>query len=97
MSEEKRNYEATIVLNLQGEESMDQKISAIEREMLEEGAKLEKIDRIGKRDFAYNARKKKSGYYVSYAFSAVPDTIDRLKSRFRIHPDVYMQAYQRLS
>jgi ribosomal protein S6 len=97
MSEEKRNYEATIVLNLQGEESMDEKISAIEREMLEEGAKLERIDRIGKRDFAYNARKKKSGYYVNYAFSAAPETIDRLKGRFRIHPDIYLQSYQRLS
>ncbi len=95
MSEEKRNYEAIFVLNFQGEEGMDDKINGIGREIEEEGAKLERIDRLGKRDFAYNARKKKSGYYVNYFFQAKPDTVAKLQNRFRINPDIYLQSYQR--
>ncbi|MBU6301460.1 MAG: 30S ribosomal protein S6 [Verrucomicrobia bacterium] len=95
MSEQKRDYEAIIVLNLQGEEGIDDKINAVGREIEDEGGKLEKIDRIGKRDFAYNARKKKSGYYVNYFFKAAPDTIAKLRSRLRINPDIYLQSYQR--
>ncbi|RFC48285.1 MAG: small subunit ribosomal protein S6 [Verrucomicrobia bacterium] len=97
MSEQKRDYEAIIVLNLQGEEGIDEKINAVGREIEEEGAKLEKIDRIGKREFAYNARKKKSGYYVNYFFKAEPDTIAKLRGRLRINPDIYLQSYQRIA
>ena len=96
MSEQKRDYEATIVLNLQGEEGMDEKINAVGREMEEEGAKLEKIDRIGKREFAYNARKKRAGFYVNYFFKAQPDSITKMRTRLRINPDIYLQSYQRL-
>ena len=95
MTEQKRDYEAIIVLNLQGEETMDEKINAVGREMEEEGAKLEKIDRIGKREFAYNARKKKSGFYVNYFFKADPSAIDKVRGRLRINPDIYLQSYQR--
>jgi small subunit ribosomal protein S6 len=96
MSDQKRDYEAIIVLNLQGEEGIDEKINAVGREMEEEGAKLEKIDRIGKRDFAYNARKKKSGYYVNYFFKAEPAAISKVRTRLRINPDIYLQSYQRM-
>ena len=96
MSEQKRDYEATIVLNLQGEEGMDEKINAVGREMEEEGAKLEKIDRIGKREFAYNARKMRAGFYVNYFFKAQPESITKMRTRLRINPDIYLQSYQRL-
>jgi ribosomal protein S6 len=74
---------------------MDEKINSVGREMEEEGAKLEKIDRIGKREFAYNARKKKAGFYVNYFFKAEPTTIAKVRSRLRINPDIYLQSYQR--
>jgi len=97
MSEQKRDYEATIVLNLHGEEGMDEKINAVGREMEEEGAKLEKIDRIGKREFAYNARKKRAGFYVNYFFKAAPGKHHQdAHPSCGINPDVDLQSYQRL-
>ncbi|MEQ1843764.1 MAG: 30S ribosomal protein S6 [Verrucomicrobiales bacterium] len=97
MSEQKRNYEAIVVLNLQGEEGLEEKIGAVSREMTDEGAKMEKIDRIGKKDFAYNARKQRSGFYVTYYFSAPPSSISKMRGRLRINPDIYLQSYQRLA
>ena len=94
MSEEKRNYEAVIVLNIQGEDGVDDLISSVGKEIEAEGAKLDKIDKLGKKTFAYNARKQASGYYVNYHFAAAPDAINKVREKLTLNNSIYLQHYQ---
>ncbi|MDC0258182.1 30S ribosomal protein S6, partial [bacterium] len=53
-----RKYEGLIVLNAQGTEtSIDDLVSNVSKELEEEGAKLDEIKQLGRKKFAYNARK----------------------------------------
>ena len=90
---ETRKYEAIIVLS-QSEDSVDDMIATIGKEMEEEGVKLDKIDKLGKRTFAYNARKQASGYYVNYFFEGDPSVIKKIRSRLTLNTDIYLQQYQ---
>jgi small subunit ribosomal protein S6 len=49
-----------------------------------------------KRQFAYQAGKLDSGFYVNFVFNAEPQLISKLRSRFKLDPEVYRQHYQRL-
>ena len=92
----KRKYTGVIVLNLQGkEESLDAIVSGISKELEEEGATMDQIDRIGRKDFAYeNHAKQKHGFYVNYVFEAEPDVIDKIRTRLSLNKDVQLQHYQ---
>lgn len=95
MSEERRKYEAVIVLNLHGEEGVDDMINSVGREMEAEGVKLDRVDKIGKKQFAYNARKQAAGYYVNYHFEAQPDAVAKVEERLQLNTSIYLQYYQR--
>ena len=93
-----RKYEGMIVLNTQGtESSVDDLVSAVSKELEEEGAKLDEIKQLGRKKFAYNARKLDGGHYVSYVFEASSDAICKMKSRLKLNNSVHLQHYQRLS
>ncbi|MFT5470711.1 MAG: small subunit ribosomal protein S6 [Verrucomicrobiales bacterium] len=94
MSDESRKYEAIIVLNMQSEEGVDELVSSVGKEMEEEGAKLDSIEKIGKKTFAYNARKQASGYYVNYFFAGGADIVDKVRERLTLNKSIYLQHYQ---
>lgn len=94
----KRKYEGVIILNTQGrEESIDDMISQVGRDIESEGGKLEQIDRMGRKKFAYTPRKVDGGFYVNYFFQAEPDAISSIRSRLKLNPDVFLQHYQVLA
>ena len=93
-----RKYEGMIVLNTQGNEtSVDELVSVVGKEIEEEGAKLDEIKQIGRRKFAYNARKLDGGHYVSYKFEADPVVVEKIQARLTHNDAVHLQHYQRLS
>ena len=93
----KKKYEGVIVLNAQGtEENVEDMISRIGKEMEAEGVKLEQIDQLGKRDFAYESNHRKSGFYVNYQFEADSSAIDKLRSRLSMMDEVHLQHYQKV-
>ena len=93
-----RKYEGMIVLNTQGtESSVDDLVSTVSKELEEEGAKLDEIKQIGRKKFAYNARKLDGGHYVNYVFEATADTIEKIQTRLKLNHSVHLQHYQRLS
>ncbi len=93
-----RRYEGIIVLNTRGkEESIDDMVGDVGRAIEGEGAKLEQIDRMGRKRFAYAPRKVEAGYYVNYFFEAEPSRIQEIRSRLKLHPDVFLQHYQVLA
>lgn len=92
----KRKYEAMIVLDMKGkEETVEQLVSGIGRDMEQSGAKLEQIDQIGKRKFPYNPRHVESGYFVNYQIEADGAALDILRAKLKLNDNVYQQYYQR--
>ncbi|HEY1081172.1 MAG TPA: 30S ribosomal protein S6 [Prosthecobacter sp.] len=92
----KRNYEAMIVLDLKGkEESVEQLISGIGREMEKSGAKLEQIDKVGLRKFPFNPRHVESGYFVNFKIEADGAALDAVRAKLKLNDSVYQQYYQR--
>ena len=92
----KRKYEAMIVLDMKGkEESVEQLVSGIGREMEKAGAKLEQIDHLGKRKFPFNPRHVESGYFVNFKIEADGAALDAVRAKLRLNDSVYQQYYQR--
>lgn len=93
----KNRYEGLLVLNVKGnEEGAKEVIERLEGEFKKDGAKVEQIQKMDRRQFTYVAGELDSGYYVNFIFSAEPSTIEKLRARFQLDEDVYRQHYQKL-
>ena len=92
-----RRYEALLVLNTQAkEDNVKEMIERLESEFEKEGAKVEQVQKMDKRQFSYVAGELDSGYYVNFVFHAEPDLIKKLQAKFKLDPEVYRQHYQKL-
>jgi ribosomal protein S6 len=92
-----RHYEALLVLNTHAkEDNVKEMIERLESEFAKEGAKVEQVQKMDKRHFSYAAGSLDSGHYVNFILNADPQSIVRLRSKFKLDPDVYRQHYQRL-
>lgn len=93
----KNRYEALLIVNAQGkEESVHDIVDRLESEFKKEGADVEQVQKMDKRQFSYSAGALDAGFYVNFIFHAEPDLINKLKSKFKLDPEVYRQHYQRL-
>jgi small subunit ribosomal protein S6 len=93
----KNRYEALLVVNAQGkEDSVHDIVDRLESEFKKEGAEIEQVQKMDKRQFAYAAGSLDAGFYVNFVFHADPQLVDKLKSKFNLDPEVYRQHYQRL-
>src|SRR6202051_3653978 len=93
----KKRYEALIVLNTQGkEDTVKEIVDRLEGEFQKEGAEIEQVQKMDKRQFSYVAGPLDSGFYVNFVFHADPQLITKLRSKFKLDPEVYRQHYQRL-
>ena len=92
-----RRYEALLVLNAQGkEETVREIIDRLESDFQKEGAQIEQVQKMDKRQFSYVAGPLDSGYYVNFVFIAAPGVIAKLQAKFKLDPEVYRQNYERL-
>jgi small subunit ribosomal protein S6 len=93
----KHRYEALLVLNTQGrEDTVKEIIDRLESEFQQEGAQIEQVQKMDKRHFSYVAGPLSAGYYVNFVFNAEPQSIAKLRSKFKLDPEIYRQNYQRL-
>lgn len=93
----KNRYEALLVLNTQGrEDTVKDIVDRLESEFQKEGADIEQVQKMDKRHFSYVAGPLDSGFYVNFVFRAEPQLITKLRSKFKLDPEVYRQNYQRL-
>ena len=92
-----RKYEGLIVLNTKGkEDSVDELVGAVAKEMEAEGAKLEEIKQMGRRNFAYNSRHLDGGHYVNYIFEADTQQVQKIQGKLKLNALVHLQHYQRV-
>jgi len=94
-----RKYEGLIVLNTKATEgtSVDELVNAVGKEIEAEGAKLDEVQQIGRRKFAYNSRHLESGHYVNFFFKAEPAAIDRIQAKLKLNGNVHLQHFQRVA
>lgn len=94
----KRKYEGVYVLKMQGQEdSIEEMVTTITKELESNGASLEQIDRLGRKEFAHmNHAKQKHGYYVQFQFLAEPAVVDNVEARLKLNDQVMLQHYRRL-
>jgi small subunit ribosomal protein S6 len=90
-------YEALLVLNTQGrEDTVKDIVDRLESEFQKEGAQVEQVQKMDKRQFSYAAGELDAGHYVNFIFHADSQLITKLRSKFKLDPEVYRQTYQRL-
>jgi small subunit ribosomal protein S6 len=93
----KNRYEALLILNAQGkEDSVHDIVDRLESEFKKEGAQIEQVQKMDRRPFSYAAGPLDAGFYVNFVFHAESDLVNKLKSKFKLDPEVYRQHYQRL-
>lgn len=94
----KRKYEGVYILKLQGQdESIDEMVGKITKELESNGAVLEQIDRLGRKEFVNaNHAKQTHGYYVQYRFEAEPSAIQEVETHLKLSDQVMLQHYRRL-
>ena len=93
----KNRYEALLVLNTQGkDDNLKDIVDRLESEFKKEGAEVEQVQKMDRRQFSYVAGELDAGYYVKFIFHAEPDLISKLRAKFKLDPEVYRQNYQRL-
>ena len=93
----KNRYEALIILNTQGkDDAVKDIVDRLESEFQKEGAEIEQVQKMDKRPFSYVAGDLDSGFYVNFVFHADSQLITKLRTKFKLDPEVYRQHYQRL-
>jgi small subunit ribosomal protein S6 len=90
-------YEGLLVLNVKGnEDGAKDVIERLEAEFKKDGASIEQVQKMDRRQFTYTAGPLDSGYFVNFIFNAPPTSIEKLRARFKLDEDVYRQHYQKL-
>jgi small subunit ribosomal protein S6 len=93
----KKRYEALLILNAQGkEDSVHDIVDRLQSEFQKEGAEMEQVQKMDKRQFSYAAGPIDSGFYVNFVFHAEPQLITKLRAKFKLDAEVYRQHYQQL-
>lgn len=92
-----KRYEALLALDTRGKEDTAKEIiERLEKVLAAEGAKIEQVQRLEKRELAYESKHTKSAYYVNFIFEADPGTIDKLQKKLKLDEDVLLQNYLQL-
>lgn len=93
-----RKYQGLIVLNTKSlDGTVDELVASVSKEFEAEGAKLDKVAQLGRRQFAYNARHLESGHYVNYTFQGAPEVITKIQNRLRLNGHVHLQHFVRVA
>jgi small subunit ribosomal protein S6 len=93
----KNRYEALLVLDTQGrDDTVKDVVDRLEAEFQKEGAEIEQVQKMDRRPFSYVAGKLDAGFYVNFIFYADPQLITKLRTKFKLDPEVYRQSYLRL-
>ncbi len=96
MSQNKRNYKATFILDNRGkEDSVEQIIEGVKKEIAAVQGDVTAVENVGRREFARKTDDKfPGGVYVNVAFSAPAGAPAQLHERLRLNESVYRALVQ---
>ena len=90
----KKRYEALLALDTRGrEESVKDTIERLEKFFQAEGAEIEQVQRLEKRELAYEHAHLKSAYFVNFVFEADSQLIEKLRQKLKLDDDVAFQNF----
>ena len=91
MSQKMRNYKATFILDNRGkEDSVDQIIEGVKKEIVAVHGEVTGVENIGRREFARKTDNQfPGGVYVQVSFSAPGAAPAQLHERLRLNDSVY--------
>ncbi|MEO5712227.1 MAG: 30S ribosomal protein S6 [Luteolibacter sp.] len=93
-----RKYQGLIVLNTKSlEGTVDELVNTISKDFEAEGAKIDKVAQLGRRQFAYESRHLEAGHYVNYTFNGAADVIKKIQARLKLNTHVHLQHFSRLA
>ena len=93
----KNRYEALLALDTRGkDESAKDIVDRLEKFFAAEGASVEQVQRLEKRELTYEHAHLASAYFVNIIFEAEPTLIETLRSKLKLDADVAMQNYIKL-
>jgi ribosomal protein S6 len=86
-----KRYEGLFILETAGkEEGIKDTIDKISSDIAAAGGKVETVQKMDKRNFSRVADKRHTaGFYVNIIFESEPSTLDQLKHRFTMNPEVF--------
>lgn len=94
----KKRYEALLALDTRGkEESVKDIIDQVEKTLKAEGAEIEQVQRLEKRELAYELNHLTSAYFVNIIFEAEPHCIIAMRQKLKLDANVVLQNYLQLS
>ena len=92
----KNRYEILLALNSAGKEETNKDlIERLEKALAAEGAQVEQVQRLERREFAYPHDKLKSAYFVNYIVSAEPSANAKIRTKLTLDEEVVLQNYLR--
>jgi len=90
----KKRYEALLALNTHGkEDSSKDIIERLEKELAADGIAVEQVQRLERRELAYEHNHQKSAYYVNFIISAEPAQLEKLRAKLKLDAEVALQNY----
>ena len=98
MTQTKRNYRASFILDNRGkEDSIDQIIDGVKKEITAIQGEVTSVENIGRRDFIRKTDPQfPSGVYVNMAFSAPAGAPAQLHERLRLNDSVYRAIVEKV-
>jgi small subunit ribosomal protein S6 len=82
-------YEVMFIIRTDAPEDETEKvISQLEGFAVSAGAKMEKIEKLGRRKLAYRVRRFREGFYVLFLFEAEPHAVSELERRMKVTDSV---------
>ena len=96
MSQNKRNYKATFILDNRGkEDSVDTIIDGVKKEIVAVQGEVTAVENVGRREFVRKTDDKfPGGVYVHMTFSAPGTAPAQLHERLRLNESVYRAIVQ---
>ncbi len=96
MSQKNRNYKASFILDNRGkEDSVDQLIEGVKKEITAVQGEVTAVENIGRREFARKTDDQfPGGVYVNVNFSAPAGAPAQLHERLRLNESVYRALVQ---
>lgn len=76
---------------------MDELVTAVSKDIESEGAKVEKIDNMGRKEFAHSPRKIDGAHYVSYILTGEPGCITKIRAKLSLNDSVYLSQFNRVA
>jgi len=90
----KKRYELLLALDTRGKEDTSKEIiERLEKELAAEGADIEQVQRLEKRELSYEHKHIKAAYFVNFVLAIDASKLDRLRGKFKLDEEIALYNF----